>query len=146
MFDIKIIWILTQILFAFWGICLCLTFLFGCFRLLQRISRLPVVLLSSNKETTISETLNTKLNVAQSVDERVVDPDSITPSLSAAKIDTQTQGDSGQEKPLDKPKIKITDENELTVSYASDTPSQHNITGSIRKSKSNAMQTNHLKE
>jgi hypothetical protein len=33
-----------------------------------------------------------------------------------------------------KPKIKITDENELTISYASDnTPSLHNVTESGRK-------------
>lgn len=106
---LRIVWLLTQVMFSMWGIFLCLTFLCGCLRLLRSIAKLPLVFLSK-------------------VDSSSYENKGVLPlGMFARKTKTPSNGRSKAGNSSFAPKIRITDENDQTFSYVSDA-SQHNLT------------------
>ncbi|XP_022241230.1 uncharacterized protein LOC111085696 isoform X2 [Limulus polyphemus] len=110
--SLRMVWLVTQALFTAWGVYLCTVFFCKCLILLRSLAKLPTVFLSRADST--------------SYDNKGV--------ISLGKL--TKQGDSSSNGGLTTscpkstrftPKIRITDENEQTFSYVSDT-SQHNST------------------
>ncbi|XP_023225784.1 uncharacterized protein LOC111626586 [Centruroides sculpturatus] len=106
---LRIVWLLTQVMFSIWGIFLCLTFLCGCLRLLRSIAKLPLVFLSK-------------------VDSSSYENKGVLPlGMFARRSKTSSNGRTKAGNSSFAPKIRITDENDQTFSYVSDA-SQHNLT------------------
>lgn len=58
LYDEQGVWLVTQTVFTVWGMFLCFTFLNGCLRLLHSLSRLPVVLLTSQQQNQLNNQLD----------------------------------------------------------------------------------------
>ncbi|CAG2102424.1 unnamed protein product [Medioppia subpectinata] len=132
--SLKLIYISINIIFSIWIVFICTAFMMKSLQLLKTLSNLKSTDLSKNKSNTNvktnkcnlqMKTLNTNHTKHEMKSENNLSKDVLTDENAA------------------KPKIKITDENELTVSFASDnTPSQCNVTDSGHSSKSGSLKRN----
>ncbi|XP_076320424.1 uncharacterized protein LOC143230553 [Tachypleus tridentatus] len=108
--SLMVVWLVTQVMFTVWGLYLCTAFLCKCFTLLRSLTELPVVFLSQTDWVGYENKGILQLNTLAKHSFPSPNRD---PSSNRRKSSTFT------------PKIRITDENDQTFSYVSDT-SQHN--------------------
>ncbi|KAI1301270.1 hypothetical protein HDE_03337 [Halotydeus destructor] len=113
----KLLWMINQTLFTIWALYSCLGFFWSCIHLLKKVSLHPIVLVTA---------MHSDSNIAQMQEVALTNLMASTERKPSSTSTSHSQGSSSLTVSILKgfrPKIRITDENDQSYSYHSETPS-----------------------